>query len=403
MRLAVVIASYNHAQYIPFAIESVLNQTRRPDRFLVIDDGSKDDSVAVIRRYEKDGVELIVQPNAGAHATWNRCVETVATDCDLVSILNSDDIYLPERFERCLPLFETAAAAPLMACTGLRMIGPDNAPLAADESRAKWLRAAWALGDAPGVELWEWLAMANFLVTSSNVVARADYLLAHPFRPYRFNHDYFLFADAALRDGIALLPDVLLDYRVHPQNNINTDPAPLLREMLRMHLDLYRGHAAEFAADPALRARFYEYMDAARRSISAFHGGLFQLLLARLAADTLDDAGAEALVAGLDETALPELGDYPNKALVNQWDGASPPQLALNLAEKLEAAKAAKSKAEADRKAWREIAEFRRDLDASWAYHLGRVFGLGKKRAADVGKTPGEKLEKLRNSKGNLK
>ena len=91
-RLAVVIASYNHAQYIPFAIESVLKQTRRPERFLIIDDGSKDNSVEVIRQYEKDGVELIVQENAGAHATWNRCIEKAAEDCDLVSILNSDDI-----------------------------------------------------------------------------------------------------------------------------------------------------------------------------------------------------------------------------------------------------------------------------------------------------------------------
>ncbi|MCB1090910.1 MAG: glycosyltransferase [Verrucomicrobiae bacterium] len=393
-RLAVVIASYNHAQYIPFAIESVLGQTRRPDRFLVIDDGSKDDSVEVIRRYEKEGVELIVQPNAGAHATWNRCVETVSEDCELVSILNSDDIYTPERFERCLPHFDQPDAK-AMVCTGLKMIGPDNSPLADEEPRAKWLRAAWALGRAEGIQLWEWMAMANFVVTSSNIVARADYLKANPFRPYRFNHDYFLFSGAALRDEITLVEDVLLEYRVHPQNNINTNPAPLLKEMLRMHLDLYHDFAGEFLTDGAVRGRFYEYMRAAESSISSFHPGLFQLLLAQLTSGISSDA-IESLVNGLDESAIGELHDYPNKALVNQWDGESPPQLALNLTEKYEAVREAKRQAEDDRRALRDIAKTRKALlDSKWLT-LGRLIGAGGALNADTGKTPDEKLAHLK-------
>jgi glycosyltransferase involved in cell wall biosynthesis len=400
-RLAAVIASYNHARYLPAAIESVLRQTRRPDRFLVIDDGSKDDSVEVIRRYEKEGVELIVQPNAGAHATWNRCIETVARDCDLVSILNSDDIYAPERFARCLPEFDRPGARAVV-CSGLRMIGPDDSPLAAEESRAKWLRAAWALGGAEGIATWEWMAMANFAVTSSNIVARADYLLANPFRPYRFNHDYFFLSGAALRDEIALVDEVLLDYRVHPQNNINTDPAPLLKEMLRMHLDLYRDFAAELEADGAVRGRFYEYMRAAEHSISSFHAGLFQLLLAQLASGA-GEAEIERLVTGLDESRIPELGDYPNKALVNEWDGESPPQLAANLAEKYESAREAKRQAEADRKALRELAKARQALlDSRWLA-LGRLFGAGKELNADTGKTPQEKLASLKVAAGRSK
>lgn len=397
-RLAAVIASYNHARYLPAAIESVLRQTRRPDRFLIIDDGSKDDSVEVIRRYEKDGVELIVQPNAGAHATWNRCIETVARDCDLVSILNSDDIYAPERFAKCLPRFDRPEGRAVV-CTGLRMIGPDDAPLAADEPRARWLRAAWALGGAPDVTVWEWMAMANFAVTSSNIVARAGYLLANPFRPYRFNHDYFLLAGAALRDEIDLVDEVLLDYRVHPQNNINTDPAPLLREMLRMHGDLYRHFAAELEADGRVRARFFDYMRAAEHSISCFHPGLFQLLLAKLAAGAGEEA-LERLVAGLDEARLPELRDYPNKALVNEWDGQSPPQLAVNLAGKYEAARAARREAEADRQALRDLARARQALlDSKWLA-LGRLFGAGRELNADRGKTPAAKLEQLRLAAG---
>lgn len=400
MRLAVVIASFNHARYLPAAIESVLDQTRPADRFLIIDDGSSDDSVAVIRRYADCGVELITQENAGAHATWNRCVETVAADCSLVSILNSDDIYAPERFEKCLPHLEPPGARAVV-CTGLRMIGPDDTPLAPDESRAKWLRAAWALGSADGITLWEWMAMANFAVTSSNLIARADYLLANPFQPYRFNHDYFFLSGAALRDQITLVDDVLLDYRVHPQNNINTDPAPLLKEMLRMHLDLYAHFAAELEADRAVRARFYDYMRAAQDSISSFHPGLFQLLLAQLAAGH-HAAERESLVHALDETRLHELGDYPNKALVNQWDGHGPPQLALHLAGKYEAERAARREAEAEKKAWRELAKIRLESLRSKKSAFSRLFGLGNAQLLDQGATAREKLEHLRNAGSGL-
>ncbi|MCB1229885.1 MAG: glycosyltransferase family 2 protein [Verrucomicrobiae bacterium] len=395
MRLAVVIASYNHAQYLPFAIESVLNQTRMADRFLIIDDGSKDDSVEVIRRYAERGVELIVQENAGAHATWNRCIETVAADCDLVSILNSDDIYTPDRFEKCLPQFEQPDAR-AMVCTGLKMIGPGNEDLAPEESRAKWLRAAWAIGKADGITTWEWMAMANWAVTSSNIIARCDYLLANPFRPYRFNHDYFCLSGAALRDQIALVDEVLLEYRVHPQNNINTDPAPLLKEMLRMHLDLYAHFADELAADPAVRLRFYEYMRAAESSISAFHPGIFQLLLAQIAASSTDEVSREKLVDALDEAQVTELGDYPNKAHVNQWDGKTPPQLALNLAEKYEAERTARREAESEKKAWRELAKRRLDFLKSRGASFARALGRGKNQLADAGKTAQEKLENLK-------
>ena len=275
------------------------------------------------------------------------------------------------------------------------MIGPENDPLEPGEPRAKWLRAAWALGKADHITTWEWLAMANFLMTSSNIIGRADYMKANPFKPYRFNHDYFMLSGAALRDEIALVDDVLLDYRVHPQNNINTDPAPLLKEMLRMHLDLYHEFSDEFERDAAVRQRFYEYMAAAGQSISAFHTGLFQLLLSKLAKGASED-DIETLVNGLDEDNLVELQDYPNKALVNQWDGDSAPQLGLNLTEKYEAAKKAKSKAEADRKALREISRIRQAfLESRWMA-FGRIFGAGKAIVSDAGKTPEEKLENLK-------
>src|SRR6185503_3622886 len=63
--ITVIIPCHNYENYVGEAIESVLSQTLKPSRIIVIDDGSTDDSRRVIKRYEKDGVELIEQPNSG--------------------------------------------------------------------------------------------------------------------------------------------------------------------------------------------------------------------------------------------------------------------------------------------------------------------------------------------------
>ena len=101
-RIAVIIPVYNHARYIGEALESVLGQTRPPDRVIVIDDGSKDDSVAVMQPFKERGVEVFARENRGAHETINELVRLAAKDCEWVSVLNSDDRYLPRRMETCL-------------------------------------------------------------------------------------------------------------------------------------------------------------------------------------------------------------------------------------------------------------------------------------------------------------
>lgn len=389
MKLGVIIPCYNHERYVGAAIESVLAQTRPADRFLVIDDGSNDDSVAVIRGFEKDGVEWLAQQNAGAHATINRGIELLSADCEAIAILNSDDLYEPARFETLLPALTDTKS---VVCSGLSLIDEHGEPLAADSARGKWFRAAWSVGQDEHVDLCEWLAVANFIATTSNVVASSAYLKMHPFRPYRFNHDYFFLAGAALRDELAVLPNQLVRYRVHATNTINTDPAPLMREQLRMNLDLYRELAPDLANDGALRTRFACYARASWNSISSFDAGLFQQLLAEIASG-LSESEVAKLVENLDAA---ELDRYPNAALVHQHDGESALLTAGGLAEKFGNLKRANSGTKADNSALKELTRLRSDLLASRWLALGRTVGFGRALAGNTGKTPGEKLQNLR-------
>ncbi|MDZ5739540.1 glycosyltransferase family 2 protein [Pseudomonas asiatica] len=94
--VTVIIASYNHARYIEASITSVINQTYKNIELLVIDDGSKDDSPAVLKRLqEQHGFDLRFQANQGLARTLNDAIARVKGS--LIVPFGSDDIMLPHR------------------------------------------------------------------------------------------------------------------------------------------------------------------------------------------------------------------------------------------------------------------------------------------------------------------
>ena len=382
MRLAVVIPCYNHARYVGGALESVLAQSLPADRVIVIDDGSQDGSVEVLKGFESRGVEISVQENAGAHTTINRLVEKAAQDCELVAILNSDDAYLPGRFERCLPEFEKDAGLAVLT-TALQLMDDDGDDLDPDSARAKWFRAAWSLR---GRDFPEWMGVCNFPATTSNVIARADYLLANPFRPYRFNHDYYLLAKSVIEGRFALVDEPLVRYRVHANNTITTAPEPLIREMLRMQLDLAADLAPALNSDAGLRARYAQFRRANWDSISSFDAGMAEFAFADLAS-RLSEEGRAQLVAELEATDT-----FPNRHLVNQHDGESPVTEAAGLSGKLDQLRAERDAAKRELAAAKELAKLRAELMRSKPFAFGRLFGRHRELLSDQGKTATEKL-----------
>jgi alpha-1,3-rhamnosyltransferase len=94
--VTVIIASYNHAHYIEASINSVINQTYKNIELLVVDDGSKDESPAVLKRLqEQHGFDLRFQANQGLARTLNDAIARARGD--LIVPFGSDDIMMPHR------------------------------------------------------------------------------------------------------------------------------------------------------------------------------------------------------------------------------------------------------------------------------------------------------------------
>mgnify|MGYP001239115327 CR=1 FL=1 len=93
----VIISAYNAERYVGRAIESILAQTLQDFELLIVDDGSTDRTLEVIRRYHDPRIKVIAQPNSGKAVAINRLLEFARGE--FLALQDADDWSAPERLE----------------------------------------------------------------------------------------------------------------------------------------------------------------------------------------------------------------------------------------------------------------------------------------------------------------
>ncbi len=124
LRLSVIINNYNYGQYIEECIQSVLNQSRSADEIIIVDDGSTDNSVEIIRKFEGQ-VRLLTQPNGGQLSAIVTGVE--AATGDFLLFLDSDDLWNPDHLETVEKVFNEYPSVDCLF-TKLQLFGNDEGP-----------------------------------------------------------------------------------------------------------------------------------------------------------------------------------------------------------------------------------------------------------------------------------
>ncbi len=95
--VSILIPAYNAGDWIAEAIQSALDQTWQRKEIIIVDDGSKDNSLEVARRFESPILKVISQENQGAAAARNTALREYQGD--YVQWLDADDLLDPNKVE----------------------------------------------------------------------------------------------------------------------------------------------------------------------------------------------------------------------------------------------------------------------------------------------------------------
>src|ERR1041385_3866377 len=96
-KVSVIIPTYNHAEYLPEAIQSVLEQTYPDFELLIVNDGSTDHTGEVVQQFTDPRIHYLEQENRGATAARNTGI--CASSGELIALLDADDLWHPEKLQ----------------------------------------------------------------------------------------------------------------------------------------------------------------------------------------------------------------------------------------------------------------------------------------------------------------
>lgn len=254
--LSVALCTHNGAAYVGEQIESILNQTRRPEQVVVSDDASSDATLAIVRDAFARAIETaagpvpaftVLQNSSPLGVTANFEQATAACTGDVVALSDQDDRWHPARIERLLAEFDDPAL--LLLWTDGRLVDETGAPL------GRTLFGSLELTDHERGLLKRGRAfdalLRRNLATGATILFRRDLLqAARPF-PEEWVHDEWLAIVAAAHGTVAAVDDVTIDYRQHGGNQIGMARPTLRHKVARVlepRADRNARLSAQFAA-----------------------------------------------------------------------------------------------------------------------------------------------------------
>jgi glycosyltransferase involved in cell wall biosynthesis len=216
--VSVIIPAFNAESYIGQAIDSVLQQTYQNVEIIVIDDGSADNTVAVIEGYNNPRIKVLSQNNAGAAQARNLGVTKAAGDW--IAFLDADDLWLPEKLQKQLENIGDK----VWSHTDLDYIGnvfPEGT-LASDFTRKS------------SGKVFESILIENSIGTSSVLIKKNVFEEFGGFDTgFRALQDWDLWLRLSSKHEISYCPEPLVHYLVHSKSTSRQ-----ARKTLPYHLNL---------------------------------------------------------------------------------------------------------------------------------------------------------------------
>jgi hypothetical protein len=207
-----VICAYEYGAYVEAAVRSALEQQGVPGgadalEVIVVDDGSTDATPEVLANFG-DAITVLTQANEGPAVATNRAIAQARGR--YVSLLDADDLWLPDKLARQLAVLEANPAVGLVH-GDMEVIDGDGR--LTRPSKFDWYGELPVVGRALG------RLLSQNEATTSSITLRADLAKAiPPTPPWAWCRDWWLAAHVAAAHEVDALREPVAQYRIHGDN-----------------------------------------------------------------------------------------------------------------------------------------------------------------------------------------
>ena len=258
MTISVAMTTFNGEQFLAAQLESIFGQARLPDELVVCDDRSSDGTLQMLRacaaRAPFEMKVIVNDERLGSTKNFEKAISLCSSD--LIALCDQDDIWRSHKLRTIEAAF---AAYPDLGVvlSNADLIGKDGAPLRGDLwSRSRLNRGRQqALGGSRRYDLLFGLPFA----TGATMAFRSSFkplLLPIPTGSPTYIHDRWIAVLIAAVARIAIIPEKLIAYRLHGQQQLGVGTLPLALKAFIPH----RCHS-DAAGLVALEERLKAHLD----------------------------------------------------------------------------------------------------------------------------------------------
>ena len=219
----VLLATYNGARYLRPQIDSILGQEDVSFRILVRDDGSVDETPALIEHYRRTRPDRFIRVGGSDHlgAVGNFACLLREAKAPYAALSDQDDVWAPHKLRTLLGVMRDLESrhgpdTPLLVHSDLTVV---------DETLRERHSSFWRYsGFDPGATSLPRLLIKNTVTGCASLVNRALIELALPVPRAALVHDYWLALVAGAAGRLGIVEEPLVAYRQHPRNVIGARP-----------------------------------------------------------------------------------------------------------------------------------------------------------------------------------
>ena len=210
--VSIVLATYNGEKYLKEQLNSLVNQTLKPDEIVFVDDGSKDSTLTLVHQFVEEHPEisckvLLNEENLGPARTFARGV--MNTSGDIIFFSDQDDIWYEFKLEQMVQIFEQMPEVQVL-CTAYDIYDDKNQTIIPKEYQSEMVKPI-SLHEvlyenvSPGCTT----ALRSTLKDEAKKINEKMYV-----------HDWFYTILAANQNGLFFYDKSLIKYRVHQSNTV---------------------------------------------------------------------------------------------------------------------------------------------------------------------------------------